>query len=73
MEKAPHVCLEAQPGRELDAERMLLDILACVKLEPATAPWFAVRLNRGMFGIFEAFPNNSGCRAHLIGKRPRCR
>ena len=35
--------------------------------EPATIAWFAIRLGPSTFGIFDAFPDESGREAHLSG------
>lgn len=67
-EKALHVRLEARPGREAQVEELLRDILDDVQAEPATGPWFGVRLSKRVFGIFERFPNERGRRAHLTGQ-----
>lgn len=66
--KALHIHLEAKPGKEAEVEGLLLDILACVEREPATRPWFGVRLSRTVFGIFETFPSEAGRKAHLSGE-----
>ena len=68
MAVAIHIHLEAKPGKEAGVETLLEDILACVQQEPATAPWFAVRMNETVFGIFETFPDEAGRQAHLNGK-----
>ena len=68
MAKAVHIHLEAKPGKEAEVETLLRDILACVREEPATAPWFAVRMTGTVFGIFETFPDDAGRQAHLSGK-----
>lgn len=39
-----------------------------VQSEPATGPWFGVRLSKRVFGVFERFPDESGRRAHLSGR-----
>ena len=67
-EKALHIRLEARRGKEAEVEELLYGILSHVEQEPSTRPWFAVRLSRSVFGIFETFPNNSGRKAHLSGK-----
>ncbi len=67
-EKALHIRLEARPGREAEVERLVQDILRDVRGEPATGPWFGVRLSRRVFGIFERFPDEAGRRAHLSGR-----
>ena len=46
---------------------MLADILACVREEPATGPWYAVRYSATTFAIFETFPDIAGRQAHVDG------
>ena len=36
--------------------------------EPETTAWFAMRMGPSTFGIFDAFPSESGRQAHLNGK-----
>jgi quinol monooxygenase YgiN len=62
------VRLEAKPGREADVESFLRAGLSVVQEEPATIVWFALRLGPSMFGIFDAFPDESGRQAHLTGR-----
>ena len=59
--------LEAKPGKEADVERFLRDGLPIVQQEPATTAWFGIRLGPSTFGIFDAFPDESGRQAHLSG------
>ena len=35
--------------------------------EPKTTVWFALRFNKSEFGIFDAFPDEEGRKAHLEG------
>ena len=62
------VRLEAKPGKEKDVEEFLRGGLAVVLQEPATTAWFAIRLGPSTFGIFDAFPDESGRQAHLTGQ-----
>lgn len=62
------VRLEAKPGKESELERFLGGALPLVQEEPATVAWFGIRLGPSTFGIFDAFPNESGRQAHLSGK-----
>jgi quinol monooxygenase YgiN len=62
------VRLEAKPGKEADVEKFLLGGLPIVEEEPATMAWFAIRVGRSTFGIFDAFPDESGRQAHLSGR-----
>lgn len=62
------VRLEAKPGKEEDVASFLRAGLAVVQEEPATTAWFAFRLGRSTFGIFDAFPDEAGRQAHLSGR-----
>ncbi len=62
------VRLEAKPGKEAEVEDFLRGGLAVVQQEPATTAWFALRLGPSTFGIFDAFPDESGRQAHLSGQ-----
>jgi quinol monooxygenase YgiN len=66
--KALFVRLEAKPGKEADVERFLKEGLPIVQQEPATTSWFGIRLGPTTFGIFDAFPDESGREAHLSGR-----
>jgi quinol monooxygenase YgiN len=62
------VRMEAKPGKETEVEGFLREALALVQREPATTTWFALRLGPSSFGIFDAFPDDSGREAHLSGR-----
>ncbi|HWN99190.1 MAG TPA: antibiotic biosynthesis monooxygenase [Blastocatellia bacterium] len=62
------VRLEAKPGKEAEVESFLRSGLAIVQEEPATTAWFAIRMGPSTFGIFDAFPDDSGRQAHLTGR-----
>jgi quinol monooxygenase YgiN len=62
------VRLEAKPGKEEAVATFLREGLAIVQEEPATTVWFAIRLGPSTFGIFDAFPDESGRQAHLSGR-----
>jgi len=62
------VRLEAKPGKEAEVEEFLKGGLALVNEEPETTVWFAIRMGQSTFGIFDAFPSDSGRKAHLSGK-----
>jgi quinol monooxygenase YgiN len=62
------VRLEAKPGKEVEVERFLKGGLPIVQQEPATTAWFGIRLGPTTFGIFDAFPDENGRKAHLNGK-----
>ena len=60
--------LEAKPGKEKDVEEFLKSGLPLAQQEPATTAWFGIRLGPSTFGIFDAFPDDSGRQAHLSGR-----
>ena len=62
------VRLEAKPGKEAEVESFLNSGLALVQEEPDTTAWFAIRMGPSTFGIFDAFPDDSGRQAHLNGR-----
>ena len=62
------VRLEAKPCKEEEVANFLRGGLAIVQEEPATTVWFAIRLGPSTFGIFDAFPDESGRQAHLAGR-----
>lgn len=61
------VRLEARPGREADLEAFLHAGAALAEAEPETLAWFAVRIAPSTFGIFDAFADDAGRSAHLMG------
>lgn len=62
------VRIEALPGREKDVEDFLRQGLTLVQDEPATVRWFALRFGPSSFGIYDAFPDDSGRQTHLSGQ-----
>lgn len=62
------VRMEAKPGKEAEVEEFLKGGLAIVEEEPETTAWFAIRMGPSTFGIFDAFPDDSGRQAHLSGR-----
>ena len=65
---ALYVPLEAKPGKEEDVAAFLRSALPLVNEESGTVAWFAVRLGKSSFAIFDAFADESGRDAHLTGK-----
>ncbi len=61
------VKLEAKPGKESAVAEFLAGALPLAQKEPETTVWFALRLGPATFGIFDAFPGESGRKAHLDG------
>jgi quinol monooxygenase YgiN len=65
---ALYVPLEAKPGKEEDVAAFLRAALPLVNEETGTIAWFAVRLGKSSFAIFDAFADESGRDTHLTGK-----
>ena len=65
---ALYVHMEAKPGKETEVENFLRAGLSIVQEEPATTAWFALRIGPSTFGIFDAFPDDTGRQAHLSGR-----
>ncbi len=62
------VQLEAKPGMEQEVAKFLSGSRRMVVGEPETTAWFAMKMGRRSFGIFDAFANEHGRQAHLQGK-----
>src|ERR1041385_7218742 len=62
------VRLQAKPGKEADVARFLENRLALANQEAATPVWFALKLGPAKFGIFDAFADDAGRKAHLAGQ-----
>lgn len=59
--------LEAAPGKEDELEQLLVTARSIVEAEPDTTSWFALRMGRGEYAIFDVFPDDAGRDAHLGG------
>jgi quinol monooxygenase YgiN len=59
--------LEAKPGKESEVADFLKSALPLANAESATTVWFALKLGPSTFGIFDAFPDDAGRKAHLSG------
>jgi hypothetical protein len=59
--------LDAATGKEDELEALLTGARSVVESEPETLSWFALRLGRGEYAIFDAFPDGAGRDAHLAG------
>ena len=59
---------DAKPGKEQEVAQFLRDALPLAQAEPATTAWFGIQMGPSTFGIFDAFPDESGRQAHLSGK-----
>ena len=60
--------LEAKPGKEAEVAALLVSALPLANAESGTTVWFALRLGPTTFGIFDAFPDDAGRKAHLAGQ-----
>jgi quinol monooxygenase YgiN len=61
------VRLEAKPGKEDDVAAFLQQGLQMANAEATTPLWFALRLGKSSFAIFDAFRDEAGRKAHLNG------
>ena len=61
------VRLEAKAGKEAAVAKFLEGALSLANRESTTPIWFALRLGPSTFGIFDAFDNDAGRKAHLAG------
>jgi quinol monooxygenase YgiN len=62
------VRLEAKPGQENALESFLKSALPLANQETFTPVWFALKIGPSTFGIFDAFADESGRKAHLTGQ-----
>jgi len=62
------VRLQAKPGKEAEVGRFLNDGLQLANQESTTPIWFALKLAPSTFGIFDAFADDTGRKAHLAGQ-----
>ncbi len=60
--------VEAKPGKEDEVAEFLRSALPLAEAEPTTTVWFALRIGRSTFGIFDAFADEAGRQAHLSGQ-----
>src|SRR6187399_2149725 len=59
--------LVAKPGKEEEVAAFLKGALPLAEDEGATVFWFALRLSKNEFAVFDAFPDEAGRMAHLNG------
>src|SRR5438445_12831853 len=57
----------AKPGKEEEVASFLASALPLAQAEPTTITWYAFRLSKSEFGIFDTFPNDGGRKTHLSG------
>ncbi len=64
---ALYVELKAKPGREEDVADFLAGAQGLAASETGTIVWFAARVDKDTFFIFDAFNDEGGRNAHLNG------
>jgi quinol monooxygenase YgiN len=57
----------AKPGKEEEVAALLTGALELARAERQTLVWFAFRLSKSEFGVFDAFADETGRQAHLSG------
>ena len=57
----------AKSGKEEEVGAFLASALPLANAEAGTVVWFAIRLSKNEFGIFDAFGDDKGRQAHLDG------
>jgi quinol monooxygenase YgiN len=62
------VKLRAKPGKESELQKLLEGALSIVDEEDGTPLWFALKFDKSTFGIFDAFDDETGRKAHLDGR-----
>ncbi|HEX3758738.1 MAG TPA: antibiotic biosynthesis monooxygenase [Kofleriaceae bacterium] len=60
--------LEAKPGKEDALAELLRSAQALAVQEADTVVWYAFRSGPHSFGIFDAFADDAGRKAHLQGR-----
>ena len=60
--------LEARPGKEAAVEEFLKSAQPLVLQEAGTTNWYACRMGRTGFAIFDTFIDKGGRNAHLTGE-----
>ena len=60
--------MEAKPGKEDEVAAFLEGALPLVQEEPDTVAWYAIRISRSEFGIFDTLQDDAARQAHLSGK-----
>ena len=59
--------LRARPGKEEEVAAFLASALPLAEAEQTTVVWFAFRISKSEFGVFDAFADEAGRRTHLEG------
>lgn len=59
--------MKAKPGKESEVDDFLRSALPLANAETGTTSWFALKMSTSVFGIFDAFANDTDRDAHLNG------
>ena len=62
------VRFEAKAGKEKAVEDLITNALSLAVKEAYTTTWYAFRINKSTFGIYDTFQNEAGRKSHLGGK-----
>jgi quinol monooxygenase YgiN len=60
--------LNAKPGKEKEVEAFLKSALPLAQREKGTVRWYALKLGKSRFAIFDTFADQAGRDAHLSGE-----
>lgn len=60
--------LNAKPGKENEVEAFLKSALPLAQRESKTVRWYALKLGKSRFAIFDTFADQAGRDAHLSGE-----
>ncbi|MCA9642036.1 MAG: antibiotic biosynthesis monooxygenase [Polyangiaceae bacterium] len=60
--------IKAKPGKEAAVTELLSGAVALANQEAKTVVWFSFRIDDSSFGVFDAFADESGRKAHLEGE-----
>jgi quinol monooxygenase YgiN len=60
--------LEAKPGKEAEVAALLESAQALAQQEAQTVVWYAFQSGPRHFGIYDAFNDEAGRKAHLDGR-----
>ena len=62
------VRVEAKAGKEKAVEELITSALSLAVKEDNTVTWYAFRINKSTFGIYDTFQHEEGRKSHLSGK-----
>lgn len=57
----------AKEGKEQDVENFLKSAVDLARKEEKTIAWYAIKMDKSTFGIFDTFASDEGRKAHLAG------